>query len=305
MNKFSAILNTLKNIFKRSDSSATANVVQSDGVSVPAHVAIIMDGNNRWAKQQKLAGISGHKVGVESIRRVLSVCEERGVKVLTLFAFSSENWQRPEAEVLELMRLLKTYLQNEVDELHQRGARVRFIGRRDRLDADIVDLMNAAEQKTQGNSVSNLVLAIDYGGRWDIADATRAIASKVVDGSIGVDEIDEGLLGQHIAMSDLPAPDLCIRTGAEHRLSNFLLWQLSYAELYFCDCYWPDFDEAQFRKALLEFGIRQRRFGQTGVQLEQRSLAGKNSGEACQDNALGLDTANVNHSDTNVGPRNA
>lgn len=241
------------------------------GLPVPAHVAIVMDGNNRWARQRKLPSGSGHRAGVETIRKVLNACKAHGVSTLTLYAFSSENWQRPENEVRELMKLLRSYLSGEVDSLHEKGMRLRFIGRRDRLDADIVSMMESAEQRTAGNSAGTLVLAIDYGGRWDVAEAARQLAARAVAGEISVEGIDEQLLAKSIAMADLPEPDLCIRTGAEHRLSNFLLWQLSYAELYFCDCYWPDFDEREFERALQDYGRRQRRFG---LSQEQQSAAG-------------------------------
>ncbi|MBT8148359.1 MAG: di-trans,poly-cis-decaprenylcistransferase [Pseudomonadales bacterium] len=267
MKNLVALTKSVKSLFKRRAAGATEHAVVA-GLPLPAHVAIIMDGNNRWAQQRNLAGVSGHRSGVETIRKVLSACQENGIKVLTLYAFSSENWQRPEREVQELMKLLRLYLQNELQELHSRGTRMRFIGRRDRLDPDIVALMQRAEQLTAENSGSHLVLAIDYGGRWDIAATAKKLAARVAQGELELAAIDESLFGQQISLADLPEPDLCIRTGAEHRLSNFLLWQLSYAELYFCDCYWPDFDQQQFNAALHEFGVRQRRFGKTESQVQ-------------------------------------
>lgn len=239
-----------------------------DAAQTPKHIAIIMDGNNRWAKKRVLPGIRGHRAGVEAIRKVLAVSEKYHVEVLTLFAFSSENWQRPEDEVGALMSLLLSYLKREIAALHDKGVRVRFIGRRDQLNDEIVKQMEQTESLTAGNSVSTLVLAVDYGGRWDITQASKRIAQKVADGELTVAQVDETLVDQHISLSDLPTPDLCIRTGGEYRISNFLLWQLAYAELYFTDCFWPDFGEAEMEQAILAFANRQRRFGKTSEQID-------------------------------------
>lgn len=236
--------------------------------NIPQHVAIIMDGNNRWAKQKFLPGIRGHRAGVEVIRKVLTVCEQQGVKVLTLFAFSSENWLRPEAEVTELMKLLDKYIEKEAGELHQKGIRLCFVGRRDRLEPGIVDKMLAAEQLTKNNNVSTLVLAIDYGGQWDIAQAAQKLAEQVSQNCLKAEAIDEALLASHLSLNQFSTPDLCIRTGGEHRISNFLLWQFAYAELYFTDCYWPDFNEEKMNEALQEYAQRQRRFGKTSEQMQ-------------------------------------
>ena len=233
----------------------------------PQHIAIIMDGNNRWAKKRLLPGIRGHKAGVEAIRSVLAVCEKHQVQALTLFAFSSENWQRPVEEVGALMSLFLSYLKREVSSLHKKGVRIRFIGRRDRLQADIVKQMEAAEALTQSNSVSTLVLAVDYGGQWDITNATTQIAKRVAAGEIEANQIDESLVNSHLSLHDLPKPDLCVRTGGEYRMSNFILWQLSYAELYFTECFWPDFDEQEMEQAIAAFSARQRRFGMTSEQV--------------------------------------
>ena len=233
----------------------------------PQHIAIIMDGNNRWAKKRLLPGIRGHKAGVEAIRSVLAVCEKHQVQALTLFAFSSENWQRPVEEVGALMSLFLSYLKREVSSLHKKGIRIRFIGRRDRLQADIVKQMEAAEALTQSNSVSTLVLAVDYGGQWDITNATTQIAKRVAAGDIEANQIDESLVNSHLSLHDLPKPDLCVRTGGEYRMSNFILWQLSYAELYFTECFWPDFDEQEMEQAIAAFSARQRRFGMTSEQV--------------------------------------
>ena len=233
----------------------------------PQHIAIIMDGNNRWAKKRLLPGIRGHKAGVEAIRSVLAVCEKHQVQALTLFAFSSENWQRPVEEVGALMNLFLSYLKREVSSLHKKGVRIRFIGRRDRLQADIVKQMETAETLTQSNSVSTLVLAVDYGGQWDITNATTQIAKRVAAGDIEANQIDESLVNSHLSLHDLPKPDLCVRTGGEYRMSNFILWQLSYAELYFTECFWPDFDEQEMEQAIAAFSARQRRFGMTSEQV--------------------------------------
>lgn len=234
----------------------------------PKHVAIIMDGNNRWAKKRFLPGIRGHKAGVEAIRSVLAVCERHNVKALTLFAFSSENWQRPAEEVGALMSLFLTYLKREVSSLHKKGVCIRFIGRRDRLNDDIVEQMTLAESLTESNTVSTLVLAVDYGGQWDISNATTKIATAVAAGELAPEQINETLIESHLALHDLPKPDLCVRTGGEYRISNFILWQLSYAELYFTECFWPDFNEKEMEKAIAAFTARQRRFGMTSEQVE-------------------------------------
>ena len=246
--------------------ASDANQTMNESIT-PQHIAIIMDGNNRWAKSRLLPGIRGHKAGVEAIRSVLAVCEKHQVQALTLFAFSSENWQRPVEEVGALMSLFLSYLKREVSSLHKKGIRIRFIGRRDRLQADIVKQMEAAEALTQSNSVSTLVLAVDYGGQWDITNATTQIAKRVAAGDIEANQIDESLVNSHLSLHDLPKPDLCVRTGGEYRMSNFILWQLSYAELYFTECFWPDFDEQEMEQAIAAFSARQRRFGMTSEQV--------------------------------------
>ena len=246
--------------------ASDSNVAMKKSLT-PQHIAIIMDGNNRWAKNRLLPGIRGHKAGVEAIRSVLAVCEKHEVKVLTLFAFSSENWQRPADEVGALMNLFLSYLKREVSALHKKGVRMRFIGRRDRLQADILNQMVAAETLTQSNEGSTLVLAVDYGGQWDMTNAATEIAKRVAAGEIQPDQIDESLVNEHLCLHDLPKPDLCVRTGGEFRISNFILWQMSYAELYFTECFWPDFDEKETEKAIAAFAARQRRFGMTSEQV--------------------------------------
>jgi len=249
--------------------------------ATPQHIAIIMDGNNRWAKKRFLPGIRGHKAGVEAIRSVLAVCEKHQVKALTLFAFSSENWQRPVDEVGALMKLLLSYLKREVSALHKKGVRMRFIGRRDRLQADILEQMETAEALTRSNKGSTLVLAVDYGGQWDITNAATAIAKRVAAGEIEPEQIDESLVDEHLCLHDLPKPDLCVRTGGEFRISNFILWQMSYAELYFTECFWPDFDEKEMQQAIDAFSARQRRFGKTSEQVVSAEGLDSESSEQC------------------------
>ncbi len=242
-------------------SSSDPHHGQSTASVVPRHVAIIMDGNNRWAKRQNLPGPAGHRAGVEAVRSVLRACRNHGVEVLTVFAFSSENWGRPLPEVRALLALLSRYLRNEVRALHEDGVRLRFIGERSRFSPRLQRLMQQSEHLTAGNSAATLVIAVDYGGQWDIAQAAKKLARQVQAGQLDVDDIDAGLLDQHISISDLPRPDLCIRTGGDARISNFMLWHFAYSELYFTDTLWPDFGELEFARALADYSRRERRFG--------------------------------------------
>ncbi len=236
--------------------------------NIPRHVAIIMDGNNRWAKQRKMRQVAaGHKAGVETIRAILEACDKHGVKILTLFAFSSENWLRPRTEVEALMALFSNYLSRETPDLHCRNIRMRFIGRRDRFSEKIQQKMRHAESTTANNSGGVLVIAADYGGQWDIAQAAHSIAADVIEGTLALEAVDEYLVGQRIALADLPPPDLLIRTGGDHRISNFLLWQCAYAEFYFTEKFWPDFKEQDFIDAIADFAGRERRFGKTSEQI--------------------------------------
>jgi len=228
---------------------------------VPRHVAIIMDGNNRWAKTRGLPGAAGHRAGVEAIRGVMRTCRKQGVQVLTLFAFSSENWNRPSAEVAALMQLFSAYLGSEVKKLHQDNVRLRFIGERSRLKSGLLKKMEAAEQLTAHNTASDLVIAVDYGGQWDIVNAARQLAQRVAAGELAPEQIDVEHFDSVTALATLPKPDLLIRTAGEQRISNFLLWQLAYSELYFTDTYWPDFGELEMVRALQAFDQRERRFG--------------------------------------------
>ena len=229
--------------------------------SIPAHIAIVMDGNGRWATKQKISTAAGHKAGVETVRVVLKSCRELGVRHLTLFAFSSENWQRPALEVRALMTLFSSFLDSEIRELHEQGVRIRFIGRRDRFSKGLLKKIVKAEKKTINNRDFDLTLAVDYGGQWDIAQAAKAVAQQALDGKIAVADITDESLTPHLQLADLPTPDLMIRTSGEHRISNFLLWQLAYAEFYFTDILWPDFGRAELEKALISYAARDRRFG--------------------------------------------
>ncbi len=231
------------------------------------HVAIIMDGNNRWAKQRGMAGVSGHKVGVERIRDVMAACQEVGVEVLTVFAFSSENWRRPPLEVEALMSLFLLYLKNEAKALKKKDVALRVIGNRERFSPSIQKAIAAAEELTRGGKTT-LVIAADYGGRWDIAEAAKKIAQRVAAGELSPAAITENSLHEHTCLADLPPLDLLIRTGGEVRISNFLLWQCAYAELFFSDKLWPDFDGDELKKAAASFHERQRRFGMTGDQID-------------------------------------
>ncbi|MEH6582818.1 MAG: polyprenyl diphosphate synthase [Halioglobus sp.] len=228
---------------------------------IPHHVAIIMDGNNRWAKRQGLPGTAGHRAGVEAVREILRTCRDHGVQVLTLFAFSSENWGRPQPEVRALLALLSRYLRSEVRSLNEDGIRLRFIGERSRFSEKLQRLMRQSEQLTAQNTVSTVVIAVDYGGQWDIAQAVKTLAHKVKSGDLQPEEITPELIGQNVSISDLPHPDLCIRTGGDARISNFMLWHFAYSELYFTNTLWPDFGELEFARALADYSRRERRFG--------------------------------------------
>src|SRR5690625_3833907 len=225
-----------------------------------------MDGNNRWAKQRGMAGVAGHKVGVERIRDVMTACQELDVEVLTLFAFSSENWRRPPREVEALMSLFLLYLKQESKELRKKRVRLRVIGNRERSSPSLQKAIAAAEHLTRDGD-STLVIAADYGGRWDIAQAARRLAEQVEAGELSASEIDDERLNQYTALADLPEPDLLIRTGGEQRISNFLLWQCTYAELYFTKNLCPDYRGADLHLAAQDFQQRQRRFGLTGDQV--------------------------------------
>lgn len=220
-----------------------------------------MDGNNRWARREGYPGVAGHRAGAEVVREIISACESRGIRYLTLFAFSSENWGRPRAEVRALLALLSRYLRNEVTKLVSDGVRLRVIGRRDRFSPRLQQLIAKAEAETEAGERATLTLALDYGGRWDVAQVTQSLARDVLSGAIQLDDIDEEAISQRLATADLPDPDLCIRTAGETRISNFLLWQFAYAEFWFTEVLWPDFDETVLDLALADYAVRERRFG--------------------------------------------
>jgi len=234
--------------------------------SLPRHIAIVMDGNGRWATQRHRPRSFGHRAGVKSVRSAVQFCLEQGIEALTLFAFSSENWQRPETEVSALMKLFLRALDREVDELHKNNVRLRFIGDLSAFSKALYERMQNATLKTEQNKKLTLNIAINYGGRWDIAQAARYAAEAVIRGEYSAEEITVERMTSLCCLGDLPEPDLFIRTGGEQRISNFLLWQLAYCELYFSDALWPDFDAACLTKAVDEFARRERRFGKTGEQ---------------------------------------
>ena len=234
---------------------------------VPRHIAIIMDGNGRWAQKRFMPRAIGHQAGVKAVRKIVEHCTQEGIEVLTLFAFSSENWRRPPEEVSLLMELFMSTLQGEIDRLDRNNIRLRFIGDRSRFSEPLQKKMTEGEAQTRGNSAMTVVIAVNYGGRWDLCQAFRTVQQKITDGEIDAQDIDENLINRHLSTADLPEPDLFIRTGGEQRVSNFLLWQLAYTELYFTDTLWPDFDPKALEEAIASFKGRQRRFGHTGEQV--------------------------------------
>lgn len=238
------------------------------GGAVPRHVAIIMDGNGRWAQARYLPRTAGHRAGVAAVRATVEECQACGCEVLTLFAFSSENWRRPPSEVGLLMQLLIEVLQREIDALARNGVRVRFVGDRTSLAPALAARMAAAEDRTAGNASLTLVIAIAYGGRWDIVQAARKLATACRDGAMDPERIDETAFGAALDLASLPDPDLFIRTGGERRVSNFMLWNLAYTELWFSDVLWPDFTKADLRAAFEYYAGRSRRYGLTPTQQE-------------------------------------
>lgn len=236
-------------------------------INLPKHVAIIMDGNGRWAKKRFLPRVAGHRAGVEAARATVRACVKKQIKVLTLFAFSSENWRRPAQEVSCLMELFLTGLEREVKMLHESNIQLRFIGDRSRFSASLCAKIAEVEQLTKHNTGMVLMIAADYGGQWDICQATRQIAQQVEAGQLRSADITPELIAKHLAFADLPDPDLFIRTSGELRISNFMLWQLAYSEFYFTNTLWPDFNEKELDKALEHFATRERRYGQSGEQL--------------------------------------
>ena len=228
---------------------------------MPNHIAIIMDGNGRWAKNKFLPRTAGHKAGVETIRTVLRECKKLNIKYVTLYAFSTENWKRPKIEVDTLMNLLSTYLKNEVAILHKENVKLTAIGDISNLPSKCIEELNKAIELTKNNTGCNLNLALNYGGRLDIKNALVDIIKDVKDGKINIEEIDENTIRNHLSTKNIPDPDLVIRTSGEERLSNFLLWEVAYAEFYFAEVHWPDFDEKELQKAIFTYQNRDRRFG--------------------------------------------
>jgi undecaprenyl diphosphate synthase len=240
---------------------------------MPRHLAIIMDGNGRWAERRNRPRALGHRAGVKAVQVCLEFCLAQGIEALTLFAFSSENWNRPADEVGALMKLFMRMLDSEVDELHRRGARIVFIGERRDFSDVIQEKMHRAEMLTHHNRAITLNIAAGYGGRWDIVQAARSLARDAVAGRIDPNAIDEGAFRRHLALADQPEPDLFIRTGGDLRISNFLLWQLAYTEMWFTETLWPDLDEATLRQAVADFASRERRFGLTSAQVRPGDAA--------------------------------
>jgi undecaprenyl diphosphate synthase len=237
----------------------------------PEHIAIIMDGNGRWAKAKGLPRTLGHKKGMDCVRSTVEACSERNIEALTLFAFSTENWRRPEEEVGYLMGLFLAMMRSEVKRLHKNNVKLRIIGDRGRFSDKLQKAMLNAEELTKNNTGLSLNIAANYGGRMDIVEATKILCHRVAKGELIPEDITDKTLQAELALSDLPEPDLLIRTGGEKRISNFLLWQLAYGEYYFTDNYWPDFDEQALDKAISSFSSRQRRFGKTGDQVTRKN----------------------------------
>ncbi len=234
---------------------------------MPRHVAIVMDGNGRWANKRHLPRAAGHKAGVGATRKIVESCAKKNIEALTIFAFSSENWNRPESEVSALMSLFISTIMAEVRKLNKKNVCVKFIGERSRFSEKLQNSINESEQLTRNNTGLHLNIAANYGGRWDVINACRQIVEEVKNNKTTIDDIDEDRFNSFMSLSELPAPDLLIRTGGEQRISNFLIWQLAYSELYFVDTLWPDFSDEDLDAALDWYAGRQRRFGKTGQQL--------------------------------------
>jgi undecaprenyl diphosphate synthase len=244
--------------------------IRPDSARIPRHVAMIMDGNGRWAKKRHLPRIAGHRAGVSVVENVVRLCGQRGIEVLTLFAFSSENWRRPAEEVGLLMGLFVSALEHQVKRLHDNNVRLKVVGDLDAFSDKLRRLIEDGEAMTASNSGLHLNIAANYGGRWDIAQATRVLGKQIAAGELRPEDITADHIEEHLTLSALPEPDLFIRTGGEQRVSNFLLWQLAYTELYFTEVLWPDFDEENFDAALVSYASRQRRFGRTGNQVADK-----------------------------------
>ena len=239
---------------------------QLDNNNIPQHIAIIMDGNGRWATERGKARSYGHQAGVETVRRITSECTRLGVKYLTLYTFSTENWNRPETEIAALMGLVLSSLEDEI--FMKNNVRFKVIGDIKRLPVEVQRKLQETIDHTANNTAMTMVVALSYSARWEITKAMKDIAQKALDGQLSVDDITEDTVSQSLTTASIPDPDLLIRTGGELRISNYLLWQIAYSELYFCDTFWPDFNEADLHKAIADYQHRQRRFGKTGKQVE-------------------------------------
>lgn len=239
----------------------TPTSLAATSTKIPRHVAIIMDGNGRWAEARGLPRFAGHTAGVEAVRRTVRASIELGIQYLTIYSFSTENWTRPDAEVKFLMGLMRRFIRSDLAELHKNGVRIRMLGERERVDVDLLALMDEAQDLTSANTALTLIIAFNYGGRAEIAKAARSLAEKVADGRMQLNDVTADALAAALDTSDLPDPDLLIRTSGEERLSNFLLWQLAYAEFLFLDALWPDFDKSHLERALQEYRARDRRYG--------------------------------------------
>ena len=239
---------------------------QLDKNNIPQHIAIIMDGNGRWATERGKPRSYGHQAGVETVRRITSECTRLGVKYLTLYTFSTENWNRPETEIAALMGLVLSSLEDEI--FMKNNVRFKVIGDIERLPVEVQRKLQETIDHTAGNTAMTMVVALSYSARWEITKAMKDIAQKALDGQLSVDDITEDTVSQSLTTASIPDPDLLIRTGGELRISNYLLWQIAYSELYFCDTFWPDFNEADLHKAIADYQHRQRRFGKTGKQVE-------------------------------------
>ncbi|MBF1447045.1 MAG: isoprenyl transferase [Prevotella nigrescens] len=241
-------------------------VEELDMKRIPRHIAIIMDGNGRWATERNKPRSFGHQAGVETVRRITSECTRLGVKYLTLYTFSTENWNRPSDEIAALMGLVLTSLEDEI--FMKNNVRFQVIGDIGRLPSAVAEKLRETIEHTSKNDAMTMVVALSYSARWELTEATKQIAAKVQKGELKIDDIDENIINGHLCTNFMPDPDLLIRTGGEFRISNYLLWQVAYSELYFCDTYWPDFNESDLHKAIIDYQSRQRRFGKTEKQIE-------------------------------------
>ena len=237
---------------------------------IPEHIAVVMDGNGRWAENRNLTRVEGHQAGADAAKNLIEQCIKRGIKYLTLFAFSSENWGRPQEEIDALMTLFLDSLQSKTNELHQNKVCIKFIGNTNKFSPELREQINQSHEKTKNNEGLTLIIAVDYSGRWDLEMAFQKIAEKVKAGELNSKDINTDIISKHLQTKDIPDPDLIIRTSGEQRISNFLLWQAAYSELYFTDVLWPDFTTDEFTKALTAYTNRQRRFGLTSNQINSR-----------------------------------